>query len=181
MPEDDRQRWDAWRSACRRDEIVGALSQLYAGLDQAVADYGPTCWSSGKCCKFESYGHRLYVTGLEIAYFHQRRVEVTMKDTLATAAGELTGRDVRLDQVTPVPLADACRYQVEGKCSVHAIRPLGCRIFFCQEGTDDWQQQTYEAFQRELMALHESHAIPYHYMEWRAGLIEADRHLATSA
>lgn len=181
MPDDDRQRWESWRSACRRDEIANALHQLYAQLDQAVADYGPTCWASGKCCKFESYGHRLYVTGLEIAHFHQRLEVQGMEDRLATGAGGPTGRDVPLDQVRPVQLADACRYQVEGKCSVHAIRPLGCRIFFCQEGTDDWQQQTYEAFQQKLVALHESHGIPYHYMEWRAGLIEAERYLATAS
>lgn len=177
MPEQDRQRWEAWRSACRQDEVAQTLRQLYADLDRAVADYGPTCWSSGKCCKFESYGHRLYVTGLEIAFFRQSLADTGSEVEPGASEAHPSGRHVTLAQL---PGADACRYQQDGKCTVHAIRPLGCRIFFCQEGTDDWQQQTYEAFQREVVALHESHAIPYHYMEWRAGLVEADRYLAES-
>lgn len=194
--EDDRRRWQNWLAASRRREIASALSGLYEQLGQAVADYGPTCWASGKCCKFESYGHRLYVSGLEIAWFMDRVSVVGDQATGQQPAGldspkkaiDVPG-DVALSLLRPGPdprslssdppvLADACRYQVAGKCSVHAIRPLGCRIYFCQEGTDDWQQQTYEAFQKQLVDLHQQHDIPYHYMEWRAGLIEADRHLA---
>ncbi len=43
------------------------------------------CVASGKCCKFERYGHRLYVTTAELEYFAAvlpvvKGVEVGAKD-----------------------------------------------------------------------------------------------------
>ena len=70
-------------------------------------------------------------------------------------------------------LDNPCAFQVNGMCGIHTIRPLGCRIFFCQEGTQDWQQDVYEQFQQRIRRLHDEHELPYRYMEWRAGLIEA--------
>lgn len=178
---DDRKLWHTWRDSARQDVITHAIGALYADLDQAVRDYGPTCWASGKCCKFESYGHRLYVTGLEIAWFLGQVAGDTAQevDTPQRGAVSSVALPVLADRLGSgtVLLPDACRYQRDGLCSVHTLRPLGCRIFFCQEGTDDWQHATYEAFQQRLTALHEAHAIPYRYMEWRAGLVEADRYL----
>ena len=68
--------------------------------------------------------------------------------------------------------AGACPYQVEGLCSTHTIRPLGCRVFFCQAGTEAWQQDLYESFLRRLTRLHEQLDVPYRYMDWIAGLEE---------
>jgi Fe-S-cluster containining protein len=72
-----------------------------------------------------------------------------------------------------VDLKAACPFQVDGLCSTHAIRPLGCRVYFCQAGTQDWQQDLYEKFQQQLVQLHKDHDIDYAYMEWRAGLAQA--------
>jgi Fe-S-cluster containining protein len=146
--------WDAWRAAVRRPAVDDAVRDLYARLDGAVQQRGPTCWISGRCCNFNAYGHRLYVTGLEIAW-------VLQQVDLPAAA---TGDDA---------LKTACPFQVNNLCSIHAVRPLGCRIYFCQEGTQDWQHEVYERFLTDLRALHDEHALPYRYMEWRAGLAEA--------
>jgi Fe-S-cluster containining protein len=140
-----------WFSAARGGGIDAALRGMYADLDAAVAARGPTCWVSGRCCKFEAYGHRLYVTALEIAWF--------------------------LGQVQPPPDVEshwtACPYQINGLCTAHAARPLGCRVFFCQRGTQEWQHALYEDFQRRLRDLHDANDLPYRYLEWRAGLREA--------
>ena len=68
---------------------------------------------------------------------------------------------------------DGCCYQVEGLCAAHTVRPLGCRVYFCESGTEDWQQTVYEDFLSRLKAIHERFDLPYGYMEWRAGLVEA--------
>ena len=84
--------------------------------------------------------------------------------------GESAGGGVRLPQLAEHP--GACPYQVGGLCSTHLIRPLGCRVFFCQAGTEEWQQDLYETFLRRLTRLHEQHDVPYRYMDWIAGLEE---------
>lgn len=152
--------WQAWREAAREPVIDDALRMLYADLDAAVAERGPTCWTSGRCCKFDSFGHRLYVTGLEIAWFLSQAPPI---EPPAPTGLPILGSE---------PLADACPYQIDGLCSTHTIRPLGCRVFFCQQGTEAWQQALYEQFLARLRTVHDDHALPYRYMEWRAGLHE---------
>jgi Fe-S-cluster containining protein len=162
MRDEPQSSWIAWRDAAAREAIDAAIRALYADLDQAVLDRRPVCNASGRCCKFEEYGHRLYVTGLEIAWFLQRLEH----------SGEQSGKDISLQQAVSSP---NCPYQINGLCSAHAIRPLGCRVFFCEEGTEAWQQDTTERFLDRLKALHEEHDLPYAYMEWRTGLAEADQ------
>lgn len=176
--------WLVWYDASRRDEIDQAIRALYDELAVVVAERRPVCNASGRCCKFETYGHRLYVTGLEIAWFllgvgsqvsgdGGERVE-SIKDSQVDAAG-LSLQQFASTPNTQDPTRDACPYQVNGLCSTHLIRPLGCRAFFCEEGTEAWQQDKTEHFLERLKQLHVEHELPYAYMEWRAGLAEAGR------
>jgi hypothetical protein len=55
-------------------------------------------------------------------------------------------------------------------CSVHTIRPFGCRIFFCDATATDWLAEQYERFHARIRRLHEELAVPYFYVEWREGL-----------
>ncbi|MBB6428610.1 hypothetical protein [Algisphaera agarilytica] len=158
--------WAGWREASARAEVDVALRGLYAELDATIAAKGPTCWSSGKCCKFVEFEHRLYVTGLEIAWFLGG---VTAAEGDAETNEPCGG--IRLPQFAEHP--GACPYQIDGLCSTHAIRPLGCRIFFCQQGTEAWQQDVYEDFLGRLQSLHQAHGIEYRYMDWIAGLEQA--------
>jgi Fe-S-cluster containining protein len=160
--------WWAWRDAAAEADVDEALRDLYRRLDDAVAARGPTCWTSGRCCKFDDFGHRLYVTGLEVAWFLG---QVTGRDP--RPAAEPQDGPIRLPQLAEHP--GACPYQIEGLCSTHEVRPLGCRIFFCQAGTEDWQQELYEDFLAQLQALHDRRGIAYRYMDWIAGLKAADR------
>ena len=68
-----------------------------------------------------------------------------------------------------IPLS-GCPFQQVNLCSVHAIRPFGCRIFFCDSTAQDWQQDQYTRFHAELKRLHEELAVPYFYVEWRVAL-----------
>jgi len=148
--------WRNWITAANHPSIDAALRHGYADLEAELAALKPTCWLSGRCCKFESYGHKLYVTGLEIAWL----------------VGQLDerGRD-RLRDADPT--TDGCPFQIEKLCSVHALRPLGCRIFFCDANAQHWQNEVYETFLDRLRRLHEAFGLEYRYMEWREGLAEA--------
>lgn len=152
--------WGALFAAAGRNDVDAALRELYAAIDRDVADRNPTCWLSGKCCKFDSYGHRLYVTALEAAWVI-RQLNDDQFDALQ--AGDPTA-------------LDGCVFQVNGLCSVHEIRPLGCRVFFCDPSAT-WQNAVYETHLRRLRDLHAQFDVPYAYMEWRAALTEARRHV----
>ncbi len=151
------QPWALWREAAKLPVIDHAITALYDDMAQVIRDKAPVCWASGRCCNFNAYGHLLYVTGLEIAWFLSKLNEGKSDDAWTS----------RLDLKSP------CPFQVNNLCTTHAIRPLGCRIYFCQRGTEEWQHEVYEIFQSRLRQLHDEHALPYRYMEWRGGLMEA--------
>lgn len=157
--------WRSWAQAAARAEVDDALRSLYRALEADVSSRKPTCWLSGRCCKFETYGHRLYVTGLEIAWLISK-LDESGRTRLASAQ---------------LPGLDGCPFQVDGMCSVHPIRPLGCRIYFCDANARSWQNPVYERFLQELRLLHEQFALEYRYVEWRQGFMEARTILSGSA
>lgn len=137
---------DAVMQAASRPEIREAVARLYADLQREIDARKPICNASGRCCHFEEFGHRLYVTTIELAAF---------------VAG------LAADQPTQAN-SGGCPFQIGGLCAVHAIRPFGCRVFFCDATSDDWQHAQYERFHSELKRLHEQLGVPYQYVDWRA-------------
>jgi Fe-S-cluster containining protein len=135
-------------------EAMAAVGHLYQELADAVAERKPVCTASGRCCRFEAYGHRMYVSTIELARFI---------DDLE-AAGE-PGGDPSWD-------GTGCPFQIEGLCSVHTIRPLGCRTFYCDPSSTEWQNHLYERHHAQLRALHDELGVPYWYVEWRQALRE---------
>jgi Fe-S-cluster containining protein len=139
---------DAVTTARKKSDALAAIEAIYADVQAAIDLRKPRCDASGRCCRFESFGHRLFVTTLELAAFVERAGEPNL------AGWDGTG----------------CPYQVNKLCSVHTLRPFGCRIFFCDPTADDWQQDQYEQFHLRLKQLHESAGVPYLYVEWREAL-----------
>ena len=148
--------WQAWFDAAKQPGVADRLCSMLNEIDRAVSTSGFTCQQSGRCCKFDTFGHRLYMSGLEVAYFK-------------SLAGEPSSHDTSL----PIVGQDGCPYQADGLCSVHPHRPFACRVFFCQQGSDDWQSEQYEAFQAKIKSMHDELDLPYQYMEWRTGLTAA--------
>lgn len=138
--------------AAARPEVREAVRQVYADLQQEVDRRRPACAVSGRCCRFEEYGHRLYVTTLELATSVHGLGQT--KFVQASSEWDRTG----------------CPFQVRKLCGVHAIRPFGCRMFFCDETATEWQNEAYERFHARLKALHDALDVPYRYVEWRAAL-----------
>jgi Fe-S-cluster containining protein len=165
--------WRACFAAAAEASFDRALRELYGRVDARIAEHRPVCRSSGRCCKFDTYGHRLYVTAMEIAWFLRAVHGEEEADQGVVKRGEAGGAGMALPQWRGAGLADECRYQVEKRCTVHAVRPLGCRVFFCEAGTEKWQRELYEAFLTDLREIHNRGGLPYRYIEWRSGLAEA--------
>ena len=141
----------AWRVAAMSPSVVRDLEAVFQRAASAISERGPACWASGRCCNFEKAGHRLYVTGLEAAY-----------TVVRLAAAELSAGSLAAARA-----AGGCPFQVQNLCGVHTIKPLACRVYFCDRSAQAWQQGLLEELQGELRRLHERHSVVYRYAEWR--------------
>lgn len=174
---------NAVQSATPRPEVRYAIHYLYQSLQSQIDQRKPICQSSGRCCHFEEFGHRLFITTAEMATFlHNltfnppandiKSLSITTKSLrLRLAPSQRDGPDDSETHRVATGL-NGCPYQIEGLCSVHPIRPFGCRIFFCDATSTQWQHEQYEIFHAELKQIHKHLAVPYFYMEWRAALAE---------
>jgi Fe-S-cluster containining protein len=143
----------AWLDAARDPAVAGELERIYAMVAGRIALKGPVCRASGRCCNFDQYGHRLYVTGLEAAYLVARLPEPPQRSELDAAAAR-----------------GGCPFQDGKLCSVHALRPLGCRAFFCDPAAAGWQERLSEEMLGLIRAIHDRRGIAYRYGEWRGML-----------
>lgn len=137
----------------RNEQIAVRVSEIYKWIEQqqlANKEIAGQCAACGKCCDFESYDHRLYVTTPEIIYFVE-------KLGLANIRQMTTGQ---------------CSYQIDGECGVHAYRFSGCRIFCCK-GEAGFQSELTEAAIKKFKALCEKLQIPYRYVELPVALKSA--------
>ena len=121
-------------------EALADLRAVYADADAAAIRAGLTCLGGGGCCHFHVFGHRLYLTALELA--------------------ELT--------TTPPPQPvepGRCPYQIDPRCAAYARRPLGCRTFFCSAAGDGPDRVSHENLHERIRRIHETRCIPYVYAE----------------
>lgn len=125
------------------DSAHRELEAIYERLESEIATHRPRCDRSGRCCRFDEYGHVLFVTTIETAYFFEK-----------------LDPDVRTE-------SGPCPYQIGGLCSVHGVRPFGCRVFFCDPAWTDRQYAVHEAAHQELRALHDRFGVECFYLEWR--------------
>lgn len=146
-------------------EALAAVEAVYTDLAADTAARKPRCDASGRCCNFDGFGHRLYVTTLELIAFSARLTP--------SSAGLSQPRPGAAPTSLPMlTLPPACPYQIDRLCSVHSIRPFGCRIYFCDPTATEWQNERYEQYHAELKAAHTRLDIRYFYVEWRQALID---------
>lgn len=150
----------AWLRAAGDQAIAGELERVYAETAAAISERGPACWASGRCCKFERTGHLLYVTGLEAAYTVVRLVRPLTPVQIEGAGPPERGG------------TGGCPLQDGNLCGVHSIRPLGCRVYFCDRSAQEWQRELYERQLGAVRGLHDRHGVEYQYSEWRGLLAE---------
>lgn len=132
------------------EQVVQRVAAVYEWLDtqlQGSADQAPPCDACGKCCDFETFDHRLFVTPPELIYL----------------AAKLDG-----EKVKPMPTG-RCPYNIILACSIYDYRFAGCRIFCCK-GDNDFQSALSEAALEKFKAICTDFGIPYRYLDLAAAL-----------
>jgi len=144
-----------WIDRCLEPAIDEALRAIHRAIEVEVRRQRPLCLASGNCCRFEAFGHRLMVTGLEAAWT-LRQPGVVPPTAAAIAAAQQEG---------------CCPFLAEGRlCGIHTARPMACRTFFCDRAASPWQEAMHERCLAEIKRLHERTSLPYRYLEWRTAL-----------
>ncbi|MFB0525723.1 MAG: YkgJ family cysteine cluster protein [Phycisphaerae bacterium] len=131
-------------------QLIEKVAEIYDWLDSQIresADSAGQCKACGKCCDFEGFDHRLFVTPPEIIY-------------LATNMGTKS--------VKPMPTSQ-CPYNIDSKCSVYKYRFAGCRIFYCK-ANQDFQSELSESVLKRFKSLCTQFDIPYRYADLATAL-----------
>ena len=86
------------------------LRVLYTELDREVAGIGPVCELSGPCCRFEEYGHTLFVSTAEVEYLvgtapaQERPLDQAQTCPWQDARGHCTAREAPAARVPHLSL-----------------------------------------------------------------------------
>lgn len=136
--------------------MLAGLGRIYEEADRAIAaladgsaDAAAVCLGGGSCCKFDLFGHRLYLTVGELAL-------LAMEPPARPGAARL-GR---------------CPYQLGGRCAAYPRRALGCRTFFCRGRQRSFLRRLHERLHRRIVSLHQSCCIPYAYGQLPGYLVQ---------
>ena len=120
--------------------VRAEVDAVYRAADAAVAAAGPKCEASGRCCRFAEYGHTLFLSRFE--------ADVLLATAPAYAA--------------PVSRA-GCPFQVGGLCTARDERPVGCRVYFCDESYTETGNAITEAAVAALKAVADRHGTGWQY------------------
>lgn len=130
--------------------LLTKVAEIYKWLDAQIcqnSDLAGVCDACGRCCDFDVFDHRLFVTTPEILY-------------LAANLG--------VEKIKPMP-AGRCPYNITGKCSIYEYRFAGCRIFCCKS-VRDFQSALSESAIKKFKVLCTRLEIPYRYADLATAL-----------
>lgn len=118
------------------------LHALYGELDAEIARLAPVCQLSGRCCRFEEFGHTLFLSAPEASL-------------LLTEAPPPS---------RPIDAGASCPWQdAKGLCTARDARPLGCRVYFCDPSYQPLVPGLSETFLGRLKRLVEALGLPWNY------------------
>jgi hypothetical protein len=133
-----------------KNALLMKVVEIYRCLDRRIKNSrqsAGTCSACGRCCDFDAFDHRLFVTPPEIMYL---------------AAG------ISPEKIKPMT-SGKCPYNESGKCTVYEYRFSGCRIFCCKGGKD-FQSQVSESALAQLKSICTEFRIPYTYRDLKSAL-----------
>ncbi len=126
-------------------QLTNKVTKVYNWLNSQIEvhkDLAGQCCACGKCCDFEGFGHKLFVTTPELLYLKSN----------------LHGENLK-----PMKTG-VCPYQIDDKCTIYEFRFAGCRIFSCK-GDLDFQNELSEKALKKFRAICEQFQIPYRYTD----------------
>lgn len=126
-------------------QLLAKVAKVYQWLDTQTIDN--SCRACGKCCDFDKFDHRLFITSPELIYFAAKLAQ---------------------DQIKPMTNS-RCPYNMEDKCCVYDYRFAGCRIFCCQTDKDS-QSRLSETALAEFKSICTKFQIPYRYVDLKTAL-----------
>jgi hypothetical protein len=133
-----------------KNKLVKKVAEIYRRLDlylAACVALAGRCERCGRCCDFESFDHRLFVTTPELMYLAE---------------------NIGAENIKPMS-PTGCPYNIEGRCTVYEHRFAGCRIFCCR-GDRDFQARLSEATIKKFKSVCTSSGIDYRYTDLAAAL-----------
>ena len=133
-----------------KNQLLNKVAEIYDWLDEQIHlsdDLGGKCDCCGKCCDFDVFDHRLFVTPPELMY-------------LAAKLGA--------ENVKPMP-SNRCPYHLICECTVYKYRFAGCRIFSCK-GDADFQSRLSESALKKFKSICTESKIPYRYTDLASAL-----------
>jgi len=173
--------------------FLAELQNILDQADRAARRHRFKCRQCGECCRFEQFGHRLYVTAGELAlmlhfsggrapgpigrirplgiFDNPPRRGALRSQSLGDRSGNLPA-DRQVRNGSRAKPASQCPHQDQARCLARAGRALGCRLFFCDPAASEWFGDAYEGFHRRIKLLHAAHGLPYVYAELTAALAE---------
>jgi Fe-S-cluster containining protein len=107
---------------------------------------------SGRCCRFEEYGHTLFVSAPEFA--------LLIADAPAPSRA--------LDEGLTCPWQDQ-----NGRCTARNARPMGCRVYFCDPQYQSVAPEVAEGGIARLKRLVDERALPWDYAPLHTHLCQA--------
>ncbi|HEV58231.1 MAG TPA: hypothetical protein ENN87_12180 [Phycisphaerales bacterium] len=137
-----------------RERVIAHVRAVYRWIDgrvdraaRSAEDNG--CRACGRCCDFEAYDHRLFVTAPELLYFMST---LTPENLRAMPDG-------------------VCPYRAGARCAVYEHRFAGCRIFGCRGplGVAEQAALTERAL-RCFKAIGHHYGLPYVYTDLKTAL-----------
>jgi Fe-S-cluster containining protein len=116
------------------------LQIFHQHADEVIAAHQPRCELSGRCCRFDEYGHTLFLARSE--------AEILLQDGIPPDSEISTA---------------SCPFQINNLCTAREKRPLGCRTYFCDPEYQDAMPDVSEALIRELKTLHDQADVAWEY------------------
>jgi uncharacterized protein len=144
--------WNWIRTNLGKSAYLAAVEQLYQIIDQHLSGAESDCSVCGRCCRFDQFDHRLYVTTLEMLY--------------------LVHGIEKLNLTVPKISDSRCPFQKDNQCTLRTLRPSGCRIFFCRGLDKNYQHELTEEILRQLRRFHMDFNAVYYYadlLDWLDG------------
>lgn len=126
-------------------QLCEKVAEIYDRLDSQIQQdisLAGRCRACGKCCDFDNFDHRLFVTTPELMYL----------------AAHLGAKNIK-PMTTGV-----CPYNAAGRCMIYKYRFAGCRIFCCR-GNADFQSRLSESALKKFKSICTEFQIPYRYAE----------------